>query len=280
MYLDNNSLSTLIPIINTEAQLYLAENSADISRYITNFSEPSANVRVPVWANALAYSSVSAGTIPGYASDTSASYATITATRWASVHALDALTELSVPNLGVMLGKKLAQGAQLTRNTNIFNLFSSFTQTVGDTSTALSVGLINSAINTLKKNGASGPFYVITTPQGTSQIKKEFQDSTTAKYSTSLVLRDQAQIDGSVPMVAGAGLVETILLSSTIIGASSQVSAVIDAAALGINKVEDFSVEINPLPTGKQYAVSGNLMEGYSVLYDGWGVGVIHTATV
>lgn len=156
------------------AQFAAYENS--VARGITSIFDMPANsgkiVQVPVW------SAISAENITNEASatakDTNTTSAIITLTEHVVYHKItDMLRDSATQDVMAQLGDQSGRAIAESMDSQVFDLFGSFTQTIGSSAAEVTVDTILQAAATLRANKLSGPFFAVVHPYVAYNLKKQ-----------------------------------------------------------------------------------------------------------
>lgn len=190
----------------------------------------------------------------------------------------DAMVNSAGRDVAADVGKVLGEAIAKKQDETIAANFANFSQSVGSTSTAVSVELIFKAAATLRAANAPGPYFAVVSPKQAYALKKEL---VAAGYSTGANavsdVGNAALVSGIVGTVAGVTIVE----SNSLTGAGSYKNgAVYSASALGTAVKKGIGIETQRDASLRATEVVATAMWGTGELVDAYGVKLIGLDTM
>jgi len=187
--------SELFTNLLAEAQFAAYENSI-ARQVVTTFDFPANTgkvLQVPIYSSVTA-TDLTEGTAPS-AADTNTTSASITLGEIGTYFQVtDFLRDSAQRDVIADLGQNAGRAIAEKMDAGVFNLFNSFTQSVGTEDANLTVDNVLDAIATLRENKIVGPLTAIISPKQAVQLKKSLASasgvySTTASEIGSSILR-------------------------------------------------------------------------------------------
>jgi len=271
--------SELFTNLLAEAQFAAYENSV-ARQIVTAFDYPAnqgKTLQVPVYS-AVSAVDLSEGVAPS-AADTNTSSAEITLGEIGTYFQItdflrdsaqrDVISELGM-NAGMAIAEKMDQG--------VWDLFNSFTQSVGVEDSAVTVDNIFEAVATLRSNKITGPFYCVVDPRQALSLKKELATVGGANLTASEIGSDilRGYYIGSI---AGCQIFESALVKSDLNtdsdGDVNAVGAVFSPKAIGHAIRGGVVMEDERKAAARATDIMVSAVVGQTILQDSFGVKII-----
>jgi N4-gp56 family major capsid protein len=271
--------SELFTNLLAEAQFAAYENSV-ARQIVTAFDYPAnqgKTLQVPVYS-AVSAVDLSEGVAPS-AADTNTSSAEITLGEIGTYFQItdflrdsaqrDVISELGM-NAGMAIAEKMDQG--------VWDLFNSFTQSVGVEDSAVTVDNIFEAVATLRSNKITGPFYCVVDPRQALSLKKELATVGGANLTASEIGSDilRGYYIGSI---AGCQIFESALVKSDLDTDSdtefNAVGAVFSPKAIGHAIRGGVVMEDERKAAARATDIMVSAVVGQTILQDSFGVKII-----
>ena len=271
--------SQLFTNLLAEAQFAAYENSV-ARQIVTAFDYPAnqgKTLQVPVYS-AVSAVDLSEGVAPS-AADTNTSSAEITLGEIGTYFQItdflrdsaqrDVISELGM-NAGMAIAEKMDQG--------VWDLFNSFTQSVGVEDSAVTVDNIFEAVATLRSNKITGPFYCVVDPRQALSLKKELATVGGANLTASEIGSDilRGYYIGSI---AGCQIFESALIKSDLDTDSdtelNSVGAVFSPKAIGHAIRGGVVMEDERKAAARATDIMVSAVVGQTILQDSFGVKII-----
>lgn len=195
------------------AQFAAYENS--VARSITSIFDMPANsgkiVQVPVWA------AVSAQNITDEAAatakNTNTTSATITMTEHVVYHQItDMLRDSATQDVMAQLGEQSGRAIAESMDSQVFDLFGSFTQSIGDSAAEVTVDTILQAAATLRANKLTGPFFAVVHPYVAYNLKKQLTYSAQTNIPALSGVGEGVLGQFAIGQIAGVTILESGLI--------------------------------------------------------------------
>jgi len=271
--------SELFTNLLAEAQFAAYENSV-ARQIVTAFDYPAnqgKTLQVPVYS-AVSAVDLSEGVAPS-AADTNTNSAEITLGEIGTYFQItdflrdsaqrDVISELGM-NAGMAIAEKMDQG--------VWDLFNSFTQSVGVEDSAVTVDNIFEAVATLRSNKITGPFYCVVDPRQALSLKKELATVGGANLTASEIGSDilRGYYIGSI---AGCQIFESALVKSDLDTDSdtefNAVGAVFSPKAIGHAIRGGVVMEDERKAAARATDIMVSAVVGQTILQDSFGVKII-----
>ena len=271
--------SELFTNLLAEAQFAAYENSV-ARQIVTAFDYPAnqgKTLQVPVYS-AVSAVDLSEGVAPS-AADTNTNSAEITLGEIGTYFQItdflrdsaqrDVISELGM-NAGMAIAEKMDQG--------VWDLFNSFTQSVGVEDSAVTVDNIFEAVATLRSNKITGPFYCVVDPRQALSLKKELATAGGANLTASEIGSDilRGYYIGSI---AGCQIFESALVKLDLDTDSdtefNAVGAVFSPKAIGHAIRGGVVMEDERKAAARATDIMVSAVVGQTILQDSFGVKII-----
>jgi N4-gp56 family major capsid protein len=271
--------SELFTNLLAEAQFAAYENSV-ARQIVTAFDYPAnqgKTLQVPVYS-AVSAVDLSEGVAPS-AADTNTNSAEITLGEIGTYFQItdflrdsaqrDVISELGM-NAGMAIAEKMDQG--------VWDMFNSFTQSVGVEDSAVTVDNIFEAVATLRSNKITGPFYCVVDPRQALSLKKELATVGGANLTASEIGSDilRGYYIGSI---AGCQIFESALVKSDLDTDSdtefNAVGAVFSPKAIGHAIRGGVVMEDERKAAARATDIMVSAVVGQTILQDSFGVKII-----
>ena len=271
--------SELFTNLLAEAQFAAYENSV-ARQIVTAFDYPAnqgKTLQVPVYS-AVSAVDLSEGVAPS-AADTNTTSEEITLGEIGTYFQItdflrdsaqrDVISELGM-NAGMAIAEKMDQG--------VWDLFNSFTQSVGVEDSAVTVDNIFEAVATLRSNKITGPFYCVVDPRQALSLKKELATVGGANLTASEIGSDilRGYYIGSI---AGCQIFESALVKSDLDTDSdtefNAVGAVFSPKAIGHAIRGGVVMEDERKAAARATDIMVSAVVGQTILQDSFGVKII-----
>ena len=149
----------------------------------------------------------------------------------------------SAMNAGAKIGGVMKTAYKKLQNFDIYALCDGFSTALGTTNVDITLALIRQGVATVRNGGAEGMLYMPVTPWVMEDLLGLYTPSTSV---TSDSLRQQANVEGVLPMIEGVVPILVDLPQGTGTGQASQAdtkTGIFSADALGIVREWDFKIE-------------------------------------
>ena len=271
--------SELFTNLLAEAQFAAYENSV-ARQIVTAFDYPAnqgKTLQVPVYS-AVSAVDLSEGVAPS-AADTNTTSEEITLGEIGTYFQItdflrdsaqrDVISELGM-NAGMAIAEKMDQG--------VWDLFNSFTQSVGVEDSAVTVDNIFEAVATLRSNKITGPFYCVVDPRQALSLKKELATVGGANLTASEIGSDILR-GFYIGSIAGCQIFESALLKSDLDTDSdtefNAVGAVFSPKAIGHAIRGGVVMEDERKAAARATDIMVSAVVGQTILQDSFGVKII-----
>jgi len=271
--------SELFTNLLAEAQFAAYENSV-ARQIVTAFDYPAnqgKTLQVPVYS-AVSAVDLSEGVAPS-AADTNTNSAEITLGEIGTYFQItdflrdsaqrDVISELGM-NAGMAIAEKMDQG--------VWDLFNSFTQSVGVEDSAVTVDNIFEAVATLRSNKITGPFYCVVDPRQALSLKKELATVGGANLTASEIGSDILR-GFYIGSIAGCQIFESALVKSDLDTDSdtefNAVGAVFSPKAIGHAIRGGVVMEDERKAAARATDIMVSAVVGQTILQDSFGVKII-----
>ena len=271
--------SELFTNLLAEAQFAAYENSV-ARQIVTAFDYPAnqgKTLQVPVYS-AVSAVDLSEGVAPS-AADTNTNSAEITLGEIGTYFQItdflrdsaqrDVISELGM-NAGMAIAEKMDQG--------VWDMFNSFTQSVGVEDSAVTVDNIFEAVATLRSNKITGPFYCVVDPRQALSLKKELATVGGANLTASEIGSDILR-GFYIGSIAGCQIFESALVKSDLDTDSdtefNAVGAVFSPKAIGHAIRGGVVMEDERKAAARATDIMVSAVVGQTILQDSFGVKII-----
>jgi hypothetical protein len=273
------TLADLIPAITAEA-MFVANERSIMRGLVKNYNlapGQGKTVHVPIYplmtAAAYTEANAAAGTeIPTQAVQTTGADLAVST---AAIRTL--VTDLSVAsaasNVVADIGRLFGEAIARKIDTDLLALFSGFSTTAGDTSTALSAATIAQAAAKLRARGVSGADLACVVNPYVAYDLKASLTNTFANPNPGLV-QNEAMATGYVGSLFGIPVFESSLIANNGT-AGDYVGGVFHREALGLAMIGDITIETQRRAALLGTDIVGACHFGVGELYDNYGVGVV-----
>lgn len=273
-----NNSELFAPLV-TQAEFAAYENS--IARQIVTVFDAPLNtgkvLQVPVWASITAQNITdeSAATVIS----TNTTSANITLSELVVYHQVtDMLRDSAyydvMAQLGDQSGRAIAEGI----DDQVFDLFSSFTQSVGSTGAEVTVDSILQAAATLRANKLTGPFFAVLHPKVAYNIKKQLTYSSQTNVPALSNAGNGVLSDFYIGSIGGVTIFESALLA--VDTDNDSVGAVFAKSALGHAMRGGISMEATRQSYNRATDVTLTAVSGAQILQASHGVKIIGDAAL
>lgn len=280
---DTSINSELFTNLLADAQFAAYENS--IARQIVTAFDFPANagkiLQVPVYS-AVTATDLTEGTAPN-AADTNTTSANITVAEIGTYFRVtdmlrDSAERDVISDLGVNAGRAIAE----KMDAGVFNLFNSFTASVGTQDSAITVDNIFDAIATLRGNKVVGPLFAVVGPRQALQLKKALYNAG-GTVATSSALGSSVLERGFIGTIGGCSIFESSLVKSDLDTDAdtelNMVGAVFASTALGHAMRGGISMETQRQAAARATDIMMTAVVGQAILQDSHGVKIVGSAT-
>jgi hypothetical protein len=273
-----NNSELFAPLV-TQAEFAAYENS--IARQIVTVFDAPLNtgkiLQVPVW------SSITAQLISNEAAateqDTNTTKADITLAEHVVYHRVtDMLRDSAYYDVMSQLGDQSGRAIAESMDSQVFDLFPSFTQSVGSSSAEVTVDSILQAAATLRSNKLTGPFFAVLHPKVAYNIKKQLTYSSQTNVPALSDIGNQVLSAFYITTVGGVNIFESSLLD--IDTDSDSVGAVFARSALGHAMRGGIAMEATRQSQNRATDVTLTAVAGAQILQNSHGVKIIGDATL
>ena len=276
-------MNDLFTNLLADAQFAAYENS--IARQIVTAFDYPANagkvLQVPV------YSAVTAGDLTeGTAPSAQASNAQSVTMTLAEIGSYFQVTDLLrdsaerdvISDLGLSAGRAIAE----KMDSKVFNLFNSFSNSVGTQDSAITVDNLFDAIATLRGNKVTGPLFAVVGPRQALQLKKALYNSG-GTVATASTLGSAVLERGFIGTIGGCTIFESSLVKSDLDGDAdtelNMVGAVFASTALGHAMRGGIQMETQRQAAARATEIMMTAVVGQAILQNSHGVKIVGSAT-
>lgn len=271
--------SELFANLVTAAQYAAYENS--VARQIVTVFDAPVNagkvLQVPVWA-AITAATPSEGVAPS-AADTNTTSALITLSeKVVYSEVTDMLRDSSFSNVITQLGDQSGRAIAEAMDSEVFALFSSFSQSVGSSGSEITVDSILQAAATLRTNKLTGPFFCVLHPKTAYNIKKQLTYSSQTNVPALSGVGDSVLSQFYIGSIGGCTIIESGLLDIDTDGDS--VGAVFAPSAIGHAMRGSISMEEQRQAAKRSTDVVLTAVSGANILQASHGVKLIGDASL
>ena len=277
---NNTSLnSELFANLVTAAQFAAYEQS--VARQIVTVFDAPVNagkiLQVPVW------SAITAANITDESAATAANTNTTSATITLSEHVVyhqitDMLRDSAYGDVMSQLGDQSGRAIAESIDKQVFDLFTSFTQSVGSAGAEVTVDSILQAAATLRSNKLTGPFFAILHPKVAYNIKKQLSYSSQTNVPALSTVGNSVLSDFYIGSIGGVTIIESGLVS--IDDDSDSIGAVFAKSALGHGMRGSIAMEMSRLAQNRATDMVLTAVAGSTILQAAHGVKIIGDAAL
>jgi len=277
---NNTSInSELFANLVTAAQFAAYEQS--VARQIVTVFDAPVNagkiLQVPVW------SAITAANITDESAATAANTNTTSATITLSEHVVyhqitDMLRDSAYGDVMSQLGDQSGRAIAESIDKQVFDLFTSFTQSVGSAGAEVTVDSILQAAATLRSNKLTGPFFAILHPKVAYNIKKQLSYSSQTNVPALSTVGNSVLSDFYIGSIGGVTIIESGLVS--IDDDSDSIGAVFAKSALGHGMRGSIAMEMSRLAQNRATDMVLTAVAGSTILQAAHGVKIIGDAAL
>lgn len=271
--------SELFANLVTQAQYAAYENS--VARQITTVFDAPVNagkvLQVPIWSSITAQqiSNEAAAT----AADTNTTSQTITLIEHVVYHQVtDMLRDSAYGDVMTQLGDQSGRAIAESMDDQMFDLFSSFSQSVGSTGAEVTVDSILQAAATLRSNKLTGPFFCVLHPKVAYNIKKQLTYSSQTNVPALSTVGDSVLSNFYIGSIGGVTIIESGLISIDTDG--DAIGAVFAPSALGHAMRGSVTMEATRQAQNRATDVVLTAVAGAAILQASHGVKIIGDAAL
>lgn len=273
-----NNSELFAPLV-TQAEFAAYENS--VARQIVTVFDAPLNtgkiLQVPVWA------SITAQNITDEAAatviSTNTTKADITLSELVVYHQVtDMLRDSAYYDVMAQLGDQSGRAVAEGMDKQVFDLFPSFTQSVGSTGAEVTVDSILQAAATLRANKLTGPFFAVLHPKVAYNIKKQLTYSSQTNVPALSGVGDSVLSNFYIGSIGGVTIIESALLS--IDTDNDSVGAVFARSALGHAMRGGITMEATRQSFNRATDVTLTAVAGAQILQAAHGVKIIGDAAL
>ena len=276
-----STTSTLYANIVQAAQYVMNERAVirPLVRNVNMLGTSGLTAQIPVFPT-IASASIGDGTALSNTSYTTLSKTITCAEAGVMVTLTDLARDAATEDLAAALGKQMGNSLAEKIDTDLANLFSTFSDQLGGSGTELTADLIFQAASVLRSNKASGPYYGVFHPKQMFNLKKQLTNAGANVINHNISdVGNAALREGIVGSIAGVTLIESTVIAEND-SAGNQVGGVFNSDALAYVLKRDIRIENIRVPSvrGEEWVASvaygvGGVMDGNSSR-PGYGVGI------
>lgn len=276
-----STTSTLYANIVQAAQYVMNERAVirPLVRNVNMVGTSGLTAQIPVFPT-IASASIGDGTALSNTSYTTLSKTITCAEAGVMVTLTDLARDAATEDLAAALGKQMGNSLAEKIDTDLANLFSTFSDQLGGSGTELTADLIFQAASVLRSNKASGPYYGVFHPKQMFNLKKQLTNAGANVINHNISdVGNAALREGIVGSIAGVTLIESTVIAEND-SAGNQVGGVFNSDALAYVLKRDIRIENIRVPSvrGEEWVASvaygvGGVMDGNSSR-PGYGVGI------
>ena len=277
----SSTTSTLYANIVQAAQYVMNERAVirPLVRNVNMVGTSGLTAQIPVFPT-IASASIGDGTPLSNTSYTTLSKTITCAEAGVMVTLTDLARDAATEDLAAALGKQMGNSLAEKIDTDLANLFSTFSDQLGGSGTELTADLIFQAASVLRSNKASGPYYGVFHPKQMFNLKKQLTNAGANVINHNISdVGNAALREGIVGSIAGVTLIESTVIAEND-SAGNQVGGVFNSDALAYVLKRDIRIENIRVPSvrGEEWVASvaygvGGVMDGNSSR-PGYGVGI------
>lgn len=277
----SSTTSSLYANIVQAAQYVMNERAVirPLVRNVNMVGTSGLTAQIPVFPT-IASASIGDGTALSNTSYTTLSKTITCAEAGVMVTLTDLARDAATEDLAAALGKQMGNSLAEKIDTDLANLFSTFSDQLGGSGTELTADLIFQAASVLRSNKASGPYYGVFHPKQMFNLKKQLTNAGANVINHNISdVGNAALREGIVGSIAGVTLIESTVVAEND-SAGNQVGGVFNSDALAYVLKRDIRIENMRVPSvrGEEWVASvaygvGGVMDGNSSR-PGYGVGI------
>ena len=277
----SSTTSSLYANIVQAAQYVMNERAVirPLVRNVNMVGTSGLTAQIPVFPT-IASASIGDGTPLSNTSYTTLSKTITCAEAGVMVTLTDLARDAATEDLAAALGKQMGNSLAEKIDTDLANLFSTFSDQLGGSGTELTADLIFQAASVLRSNKASGPYYGVFHPKQMFNLKKQLTNAGANVINHNISdVGNAALREGIVGSIAGVTLIESTVIAEND-SAGNQVGGVFNSDALAYVLKRDIRIENIRVPSvrGEEWVASvaygvGGVMDGNSSR-PGYGVGI------
>jgi len=276
------SLNDLLPQIVAEAMFVASERSI-MRNLVRTFDIPAGNGNSIVVPR---YPTVSAAAYTGSA-DTEITNSTVSTDGVTlNIGTVALRTMLSdqarysaASNVVADIGRLFGEAIARKQDQDLCDLFDTFTQTVGSTSTAVSAATVFQAVATLRAAGVPGSDLACVLHPAIAYDLKANLTNTFANPNAG-ILQNEAMMTGYVGMLAGVPIYESSNVTLDSGAAGDWIGGLFHRDALGLAMAGDIAIESQRRASFLGDDIVGSANYGVGELYDGYGVKILGDASI
>jgi len=276
----SSTTSTLYANMVQAAQYVMNERAVirPLVRNVNMVGTPGLTAQIPVFPT-IASAGVADGTALTNTEYTTLSKEISCAEAGVMVTLTDLAREAATEDLAAALGKQMGNSLAEKIDTDLANLFSTFSDQIGGSGTELTADLIFQAGSILRSNKAPGPYYGVFHPKQIFNLKKQLANLGANTIPNLSDVGNIALREGIVGVVGGITLVESTVVAEND-SAGNQVGGIFNEDAIAYVLKRDIRIENLRVPSvrGEEWVASvaygvGGVMDGNSSR-PGYGVGI------
>jgi len=276
----SSTTSTLYANMVQAAQYVMNERAVirPLVRNVNMVGTPGLTAQIPVFPT-IASAGVADGTPLTNTEYTTLSKEISCAEAGVMVTLTDLAREAATEDLAAALGKQMGNSLAEKIDTDLANLFSTFSDQIGGSGTELTADLIFQAGSILRSNKAPGPYYGVFHPKQIFNLKKQLANLGANTIPNLSDVGNIALREGIVGVVGGITLVESTVVAEND-SAGNQVGGIFNEDAIAYVLKRDIRIENLRVPSvrGEEWVASvaygvGGVMDGNSSR-PGYGVGI------
>ena len=273
-----NNSELFAPLV-TQAEFAAYENS--IARQIVTVFDAPLNtgkiLQVPVWSSITAQ--LITNEAAASAQDTNTTKADITLAEHVVYHQVtDMLRDSAYYDVMAQLGDQSGRAIAESMDDQVFDLFPSFTQSVGSTGAEVTVDSLLQAAATLRSNKLVGPFFAVLHPKVAYNIKKQLTYSAQTNIPNPSNVGNSVLSNFYIGNIGGITIFESALLA--IDTDNDSVGAVFARSALGHAMRGGISMEATRQSMNRATDVTLTAVAGAAILQASHGVKIIGDAAL
>lgn len=219
----STTLDDLMVNIKREVQ-FITNHRSDLTKTISLFDVQKGvnSISLPSMRHSVATALVEGNAFSGHSAVSTSGITLTPAHNAVAADYLYDIAKYGTPENAVQLiGRKLGADIATKINRDIFALFDGFSNTVGDSTSAISAESVLEARALLTAAGAPGPYYLAVTPWVFNDILRIYANSSAAIYNTSDALRNEIQTSGRLMEWMGFRVIEVADLADNAGGKDS-----------------------------------------------------------
>jgi len=276
----SSTTSTLYANMVQAAQYVMNERAVirPLVRNVNMVGTPGLTAQIPVFPT-IASSSATEGQALSNTEYTTLSKEITCSEAGVMVTLTDLAREAATEDLAAALGKQMGNSLAEKIDTDLANLFSTFSDQIGGSGTELTADLIFQAGSILRSNKAPGPYYGVFHPKQIFNLKKQLANLGANTIPNLSDVGNIALREGIVGVVGGVTLIESTVVAEND-SAGNQVGGIFNEDAIAYVLKRDIRIENLRVPSvrGEEWVASvaygvGGVMDGNSSR-PGYGVGI------